>query len=385
MFKKRCQFCGARNSKERLTCLECGKPFTVERGERRPHINSTDTESPEVKATGRHVEEEFYGLEKILFKTSGRSGFEPDNLQEAAILIIEENLIIKLEELLKVPLSRIEDINLSPQSPANIGRPNEGLSITFLDPRNNKQRLFFLIENNKEGDLQKAIYRQIVGRYIKTSSTQPGGSSPGNFFFRIRESFRDTTRDDFYTGLKAMGMNAQLAARGRFEEEIRDSDMGFGGYSLGIIGLEESPISWINIRKYGGMESRDTLVYFFDYGVRDVKLTPDSPCLTYHFANSYWEGRDSGSGIMDRLNRDLSLKEPFLEGVRIEAIADYGCWIISKKHVIPDVFPLVHLVEFITELFSGGREQKNSNFVPGASEWKCYRTIAQYLLADRSD
>jgi hypothetical protein len=79
-----------------------------------------------------------------------------------------------------------------------------------------------------------------------------------------------------------------------------------------------------------------------------------------------------------------SLKEPFLEGIRVAAIAECGCWIISKKQVITD-YPLLHFIESLVELFSSRREQKNCNLVPGLAEWKCYQTIAQYLLADGSD
>jgi hypothetical protein len=49
-----------------------------------------------------------------------------------------------------------------------------------------------------------------------------------------------------------------------------------------------------------------------------------------------------------------------------------------------DVLTLANLGESLEELIISERE-KNSSFVPGAAEWKCYQTIAQYLLADGSD
>jgi hypothetical protein len=385
MFKRMCPVCGAWNTKERETCLECGSQFNAKPNEELPRIGSADAESSEVTETKRRAEEKYFGSEKIVFKTDGQAGFKSDNLKEAEILVDEENLIIKWEEMLKIPLSRIEDINFNLQSQIYVRRSNEGQTITFLDHQNKKYRLFLLINNNKQYDLQKALYRQMVGKYIKTAPPHAGRNSPGNFFFRVRESFRDKTRDDFFTFLKTMEIDAQLASRGRFEEEISDLDLEYGGNSLGIIGIEKGPVNWINIRKSGGMESRDTLVYFFDYGIRDAKLTTDSPFRTYHFVNSHWEGTDHDSGVLEGLNNDHSLKQPFLEGIRIAAVADYGCWIISKKQVTTDVFPLLHLVEFLVELFSARREQKNANFVPSTAEWKCYETIAQYLLADHSD
>ena len=33
MFKQQCPHCGAKNDKERITCMECGKPFDLQKTE----------------------------------------------------------------------------------------------------------------------------------------------------------------------------------------------------------------------------------------------------------------------------------------------------------------------------------------------------------------
>ena len=33
MFKQKCPHCGAKNDNERITCMECGKPFDVQKTE----------------------------------------------------------------------------------------------------------------------------------------------------------------------------------------------------------------------------------------------------------------------------------------------------------------------------------------------------------------
>jgi hypothetical protein len=377
MFNKKCPVCGARNSKERMTCVECDRPLNIERIEQRPSMSPAVTQTPKPRIR----EEEYFEREKILFKTGGQAGYDAYSLQKAVIIIIEENLIIESKEHFKIPFSRIEGIDPDPQSTYS-ALVEKGLTINFLDKENKKQRLLIFTENHSHIDLQKAIYRQIIGKYFKPESARSGGKSTGSFFLKVSETFRDKTRDDFCSKLKTMGINAQLAARGRFEEGIIDMDLDPGGYSLGIIGLEESPIKWINIRKESGSKGQDYPVYHIDYGIVDMKLRPDSPYRTYHFFNSRWQGRDSGSGILDRLNNDPGLKESFLEGIRIAAITDYGCWIISKKMVSTEWKSTIPLAEPMTELTAVERAPQNSNFVPSNIEWKCYQTIAQYLTAD---
>jgi len=91
------------------------------------------------------------------------------------------------------------------------------------------------------------------------------------FFDVLRDIFRDHARDDICRGPRSFGIDAQMAPRGRAEEDI-------GEGSLGVIDIPEGPIRWVNVRKIvtgGGRSS--TTDYYTDYGVPDSRLGPNSP------------------------------------------------------------------------------------------------------------
>lgn len=60
-------------------------------------------------------------------------------------------------------------------------------------------------------------------------------------FFSYRH---DESRDALYSALQAHGIQASMSERGRPEEEITSKR----GKSLGVIDIECSPISWVNIK-----------------------------------------------------------------------------------------------------------------------------------------
>ena len=181
------------------------------------------------------------------------------------------------------------------------------------------------------------------------------------FFDKIGEKLRDKTRDRLCAALCAMGIDARLAERDRVEEE-------FGGKgSIGLIEIPEGPIRWVNVCKRGYNPETH---YYTDYGVPDPRLEPDSQEPFMHSVRNktflgfgqvvdvQWEGEDWGTGVIDRLNSDHQLKHPIMEShdVKIEAIGDYGCWIISIK----------------------------TRDIPSEELLSCYQTIAQHLLAEWS-
>jgi len=188
------------------------------------------------------------------------------------------------------------------------------------------------------------------------------------FFGTLKEKLRDKTRDRLCAALCAMGIDARLAERGRVEEKIG------GGSSLGVIDVPEGPIRWVNVRTVttggGGPYGGSSTSYYTDYGVPDPRLEPDSQEPFMHSARKktfpvfgqvvdvQWEGEDWGTGVIDRLNSDHQLKHPIMEShdVTIEAIGDYGCWIISTK----------------------------TCDIPSEELLSCYQTIAQHLLAEWS-
>ncbi len=178
----------------------------------------------------------------------------------------------------------------------------------------------------------------------------------------FREDFRDKARDKICNSLQVLGIDAQMAERGRPEEKIGGKD------SLGLIDIPEGPISWVNVRKeYSGGESGST-DYYTDYGVPDPRLGTNfkgAVIFTHRkkkfplfgkVVDLYWEGNDfSDLGIIDRMNSDISIKHPIMEtrDVEIWPHDDHGCWIISVESKEP----------------------------PSEELWNCYQTIAKHLLA----
>ena len=77
--------------------------------------------------------------------------------------------------------------------------------------------------------------------------------------------FFPNAREDLCAGLRAIGVDAQIAGRGRPEEKTN------GHYSEGVIDVSEGPIRWVNVVSWGGGE-RD--YYQTDYGVPDPRWLP---------------------------------------------------------------------------------------------------------------
>ena len=76
MFSKvKCPKCGAKNSKERMFCIECGSSLTSEQVERQLSQVSTEAEVPDKTVIEKEpreiVEEEYRDNEKVLYKTRG--------------------------------------------------------------------------------------------------------------------------------------------------------------------------------------------------------------------------------------------------------------------------------------------------------------------------
>ena len=183
-------------------------------------------------------------------------------------------------------------------------------------------------------------------------------------------SFRDTTRDEFCAGLQSMGINAQMAERGRTEENI---ERVFVRKSLGLIDLPEGPISWVNI-----VIERELIkiifanptgfLHVYKYGVPDTRLDLNSPKvkiksfrkkespLVGEIIDLYWRGKDFGLGIIDRLNSDTSTRRPMNidHDVHVRTYGKHGLWIISFEEREP----------------------------PSKDMWNWFQTIANHLLAD---
>jgi hypothetical protein len=195
------------------------------------------------------------------------------------------------------------------------------------------------------------------------------------FFSKVKEAFRDKTRDKIYARLRMLGIDAQMAARGRAEENIggspRDSTDIFTGTSqesLGLIDIPKGPIRWVNVfRELRNSGYSQTAYYYTLYGVPDPELGPAFPRvriksvrvksfpLVGRVVDLRWEGEDFGLGIISRLNSDYELKHPIMNSrdVIIRAHGDRNCWILSTK----------------------------TRDAPSQEIWSCYQAIARHLLA----
>ena len=150
--------------------------------------------------------------------------------------------------------------------------------------------------------------------------------------------------------------------RGDEEENI---EKGVRSKSLGLIEIYEGAIHWVNlVRKRMQTENW----YYIKYGVPYPRLQPDSPHVRIksvrirtsplfgQVVDLRWKGKDSGLGIISRLNSDISIKHPIMTqlncDVKIRAHGNHECWIISTEND-----PLT------------------------AELWSCYQAIARHLLA----
>lgn len=191
---------------------------------------------------------------------------------------------------------------------------------------------------------------------------------------RLKEKFRDKTRDSLCADLCALGINAQMAERGRPEEHIIVLDRGLylnvRRESLGLIEIRDSPIRWVNVvrRRLGGFIP-ERISYSNEYLVPD----PNMPTKQYLKAKSvskrnvpltgiitdlHWEGDLEGDSIR-RMNEDILLKEALIElkeDLEIGGYPDYQHWAIATKWLSADRLRV-------------SREQ-----------WDCYETIARHLL-----
>jgi len=207
-------------------------------------------------------------------------------------------------------------------------------------------------------------------------------------FDRVQEIFRDYdyTSDNIYAGLRSLGIDAQIAERGRAEENI---ECGENSKSLGMIDIPEGPIRWVNVIKRT-VHQEDT--YYIKYGVGDARLHPGyvsrqpgewEPLLVRpgpylrdlpeariksvrtktfpvvgRVIDLHWKGKDFGLGIIDRLNSDMSIRHVIMSSgdVEVSAHRRHECWVISEK----------------------------TDSAPSLKIWNCYQRIAQYLLAEWS-
>ena len=98
-----------------------------------------------------------------------------------------------------------------------------------------------------------------------------------SFFSKLREALRDKTTDKFCAHLQSLGIEAQMAPRGRAEEKIYTGPR----QSLGVIDIAKGPIPWVNVTSatsaWGPVEDITTMPRYLAYGVPDTRIGPRFP------------------------------------------------------------------------------------------------------------
>ncbi len=196
-----------------------------------------------------------------------------------------------------------------------------------------------------------------------------------SFFSKDREALRSKMgdeRDEFCAHLQSIGIEAQMAPRGRAEEGIARSRR----RSLGVIDIVEGPIRWVNVTIQTAPNYLDTTWgdegYYLMYGVPDPKVRSGFPAVRLEAKSVYesvpdrrwwflkfpvlgpvigvrWEGNDLGLGIVQHLNQNAAADRALQE---IWAWRDLSCWILTVAEVL----------------------------APSKQEWDCYQSIASHLL-----
>lgn len=220
-----------------------------------------------------------------------------------------------------------------------------------------------------------------------------------------RPEDEDDTRDELCTALKNLGLNAQMAARGRVEEKIY-----FGPRrSLGVIDIAEGPIRWVNVTEetstWGGGDDPDFLD-FVVYGVPDSRVGPGFPEVRLkavwvktfpgQITGVRWKGEDFGLGIVDRLSQDVSLASAMLDGAKLgnNWHPETSTWRVEPGRHVKNFlnatwwflgyvgFPRrVPRMEIRAYPYPSCWMLTTPTLAPSKQEWDCYQAVAQHLLA----
>ena len=179
----------------------------------------------------------------------------------------------------------------------------------------------------------------------------------------VRVSSYYTLREDLCTQLRSIGVDARLSELLRV---FKDIERGLLDESGGLIEINDSVIRWVYMIERG----TDTSEYYVKYVVADSLLGTNCPGvkITSKLKGDKWQwkGKDSGLGIIERLNNDtltnswlvhLNSEEiKISDEITIRAYSKGFCWIISSKTTA--------YVPLITEEL-----------------WDCYQAIAHQLLS----
>jgi len=168
--------------------------------------------------------------------------------------------------------------------------------------------------------------------------------------------------------LRAMGVDAQLAPRGRPEEDGLWPEL---QQSLGLIDIEERSIHWAHVLK--DMQGRSGPLYSVDYGVPDPRNLPRLMVVAVRVKtfplfgrviNIRWkvsQGGNCAKGIAQNLTDDKAVETAIIDTFRfgeelfVAADPERGYWKICTTWGDP--------------------------LKPSPEQWACYERIAARLLA----
>ena len=189
------------------------------------------------------------------------------------------------------------------------------------------------------------------------------------FLDKVRETLRDKSGDELCAHLRSLGIDAQMAPRGRAREYIAaKKGLVETWESLGVVDISGGLIHWVNVLRE---RTEHVTLYGIDYGVPDPNMTPGFPMvevkmvvkksflLVGRVIDIEWRGNRHGKSVAADLNNDSSLKNPLIERemkVKIRAYPYDGCWLIMEEKLKP----------------------------PTIEVWECYQRIAQHLLSKGS-
>lgn len=208
-------------------------------------------------------------------------------------------------------------------------------------------------------------------------------------FDKIKASLKDRTRRRLFTDLHAMDLNVHIPERGQPEEGVSG---GLMGNSLGLIGIQGSPVQWINVLEHPVSRYASatyTNVYVVpDSRVRsggylELRSTRKKSASVYgRVIDLFWTANFVGTRVvvnpeeewdedmeerlLDRLNNDITLKTNLIklnEDITIRSVPNFWCWAIS----------------------SGSYQESKLSYelkrlAPSREQWDCYETIAHHLL-----
>ena len=189
---------------------------------------------------------------------------------------------------------------------------------------------------------------------------------------RFHERWRDKTRDNIAKALNSLGLRAEMAERGRPEEEICKRTF---TRSIGVIDVAEGPFRWVNIVKQDGNQysptrwwtvfclpdegrddQPDDLRYVDNRQAVDIKTSREKSFPLFGRVTAVtWTGDDRGTGLFDTLSGDPAV---------VRLAKKVGCLEISGYN----------------NEFRGWTVQVDTGLRPKRQDWEALLWIAEYLL-----